>query len=307
MPWGQIEYVLGIVLHHIAFDGWSMAPMARDVGEAYRARVQGQAPHWRPLPVQYADFTLWQQDWLGVRSRPREVIARQLAYWRRSWRTCPRWRRCPRIGRGRRCRHIVATRLIMHIDPESWAGIKAVAAAHNATTSMVLQAVMAVALHRAGVGEDIALGTPIAGRMDQALDELVGFFVNTWVLRVGVDPALRFSEVLERVRQKALDAYANQDVPFELLVERLNPTRSTSHHPLFQVALAFQNNVRPEIELDELDVEPVSADIRTARFDLEFDLREVSSGEASALFDLKGCTGRRPRRAHGRRIGRLRH
>ncbi len=284
---GPDQYVLGIVLHHIAFDGWSMAPMARDVGEAYRARVQGQAPQWLPLPVQYADFTLWQQDWLGSEVDPESVIARQLAYWRRELADLPEVASLP----SDRPRPPVPTyrgdAVDMHIDPESWAGIKAVAAAHNATTSMVLQAVMAVALHRAGVGEDIALGTPIAGRMDQALDELVGFFVNTWVLRVGVDPALRFSEVLERVRQKALDAYANQDVPFELLVERLNPTRSTSHHPLFQVALAFQNNVRPEIDLDELDVEPVSADIRTARFDLEFDLREVSSGEASALFDLK--------------------
>ncbi|WP_420891933.1 amino acid adenylation domain-containing protein [Mycolicibacterium nivoides] len=284
---GLDRYVLGFVLHHIAFDGWSMAPMARDVGDAYRARVQGQAPDWVPLPVQYADYTLWQQDWLGSESDADSVIARQLAYWRRELADLPEVSSLP----GDRPRPPVPSyrgdAVDLRIDPESWAGIKAVAAEHNATASMVLQAVMAVALHRAGVGEDIALGTPIAGRVDQALDELVGFFVNSWVLRVGVDPALPFSELLERVRQKALDAYANQDVPFELLVERLNPTRSTSHHPLFQVALAFQNNVRPEIELDELDVEPLAADIRTARFDLEFDLREISSGDASALFDLK--------------------
>ncbi len=138
----------------------------------------------------------------------------------------------------------------MRIDPQTWAGVKALAAAHNATVSMVLQAVMAVLLHRVGAGEDVALGTPIAGRMDQALDDLVGFFVNTWVLRVGVNSAHRFSEVLEQVRQKALDAYSNQDVPFELLVEQLNPVRSTAHHPLFQVAMVFQNNVRPEVALD---------------------------------------------------------
>ncbi|WP_457920631.1 amino acid adenylation domain-containing protein [Mycolicibacterium septicum] len=284
---GLDRYVLGIVLHHIAFDGWSMAPMARDVGDAYRARVQGQAPDWVPLPVQYADYTLWQQDWLGSEFDADSVIARQLAYWRRELADLPEVSSLP----GDRPRPPVPSyrgdAVDLRIDPESWAGIKAVAAEHNATASMVLQAVMAVALHRAGVGEDIALGTPIAGRTDQALDELVGFFVNSWVLRVGVDPALPFSELLERVRQKALDAYANQDVPFELLVERLNPTRSTSHHPLFQVVLAFQNNVRPEIELDELDVEPLAADIRTARFDLEFDLREIPSGDASALFDMK--------------------
>ncbi|MGB3321044.1 MAG: amino acid adenylation domain-containing protein, partial [Mycolicibacterium fortuitum] len=283
---GPEQYVLGIVLHHIAFDGWSMAPMARDVGEAYRARTLGQEPDWSPLPVQYADYTLWQQDWLGSETDPDSVLANQLAYWRRELADLPEIVSLPADRPRPPVPSYRGDAVDLRIDPESWAGLKAVAAAHNATVSMVLQAAMAVALHRAGVGEDIALGTPIAGRMDQALDELVGFFVNTWVLRVGVDPASRFSEVLDRVRQKALDAYANQDVPFELLVERLNPTRSTSHHPLFQVALAFQNNVRPEIQLDALDVEPVSADIRTARFDLEFDLRELSSGDASALFDL---------------------
>ncbi|WP_160110878.1 non-ribosomal peptide synthase/polyketide synthase [Mycolicibacterium houstonense] len=287
---GPERYVLGIVLHHIAFDGWSMAPMARDVGEAYRARVLGRAPEWSPLPVQYADYTLWQQDWLGSESDPDSVLANQLSYWRRELADLPEVVSLPTDRPRPPVPSYRGDAVDLRIDPGSWAGIKAVAAKHNATVSMVLQAAMAVALHRAGVGEDIALGTPIAGRMDQALDELVGFFVNTWVLRVGVDPALPFNEVLDRVRQKALDAYANQDVPFELLVERLNPTRSTSHHPLFQVALAFQNNVRPEIQMDGLDVEPDTADIRTARFDLEFDLREMPSGDANALFDLKAPT-----------------
>ncbi|MDH6199286.1 amino acid adenylation domain-containing protein/thioester reductase-like protein [Mycobacterium frederiksbergense] len=284
---GPEQYVVGIVAHHIAFDGWSMAPMVRDVGQAYRARLRGQAPDWLPLPVQYADYTLWQQDWLGSEFDPDSVIAGQLAYWRQELAdlaevvSLPTDRPRPPVASYR------GDAVDLRIDPASWAGIKAVAAEGNATVSMVLQAVLAVALHRAGVGEDVVLGTPIAGRVDQALDELVGFFVNSWVLRVAVDPALRFSEVLEGVRQKALDAYANQDVPFELLVECLNPTRSASHHPLFQVALAFQNNVRPEIVLDELGVEQVVADIRTARFDLEFDLRELPSGQVSALFDLK--------------------
>ncbi|WP_409370972.1 amino acid adenylation domain-containing protein, partial [Mycolicibacterium setense] len=286
---GPERFVLGIVLHHIAFDGWSMAPMARDVSEAYRSRTLGRAPAWSPLPVQYADYTLWQHGWLGSESDPDSVLASQLTYWRRELADLPEVVSLPTDRPRPPALSYRGDAIDLCIDPESWAGIKAVATAHNATASMVLQATIAVALHRAGVGDDIALGTPIAGRTDQALDELVGFFVNTWVLRLGVDPALSFSEVLERVRQKALDAYANQDVPFELLVERLNPTRSTSHHPLFQVALAFQNNVRPEIQLDDLDVEPVTADIRTARFDLEFDLREISSGDSSALFELKAA------------------
>ena len=118
--------------------------------------------------------------------------------------------------------------------------------------------------------------------MDAALDDLVGFFVNTWVLRVGVNSAHRFSDVLERVRQKALDAYSNQDVPFELLVEQLNPVRSTAHHPLFQVAMAFQNNVRPEVALDGVSVEPLEAFTRTAKFDLDFELGEVPTEDPAA-------------------------
>ncbi|OSC19486.1 non-ribosomal peptide synthetase, partial [Mycobacterium vulneris] len=139
-----------------------------------------------------------------------------------------------------------------------------------------------VVLHRVGAGEDVVMGAPIAGRMDAALDELVGFFVNTWVLRVGVNPAQRFSEVLEQVRQKALDAYSNQDVPFELLVEQLNPVRSASHHPLFQVAIALQNNARPDIALEGVSVEPLMVGTRTAKFDIDIQLSEVPSEDAGA-------------------------
>ncbi|MES3640154.1 amino acid adenylation domain-containing protein, partial [Mycobacterium intracellulare] len=279
---GPEQHVVGIVVHHIAFDGWSLAPMARDIGEAYLARRRGRAPQWAPLPVQYADYTLWQRDWLGVESDPDSVIAGQLAYWRQELADLPEVVSLPADRARPPVPSYRGDAVDMHLDPRLWAGIKALAAAHNATASMVLQAAMVVVLHRAGVGEDVTMGTPIAGRMDAALDELVGFFVNTWVLRVGVRPAHRFSDVLEQVRQKALDAYTNQDVPFERLVEQLNPVRSTAHHPLFQVALAFQNNVRPEVALDGLNVEPLAVDSRTAKFDLDVDLREVPSDDPAA-------------------------
>ncbi|WP_042907728.1 condensation domain-containing protein, partial [Mycobacterium avium] len=276
------QHVVGIVVHHIAFDGWSLAPMARDISEAYRARRQGRALQLAPLPVQYADYTLWQRDWLGAESDPDSVIAGQLAYWRQELADLPEVVSLPADRARPPVPSYRGDAVEVRLDPRLWAGIKALAAAHNATASMVLQAAMAVVLHRAGAGEDIAMGTPIAGRMDAALDELVGFFVNTWVLRVGVSPPHRFSEVLERVRQKALDAYSNQDLPFERLVEQLNPVRSTAHHPLFQVALAFQNNVRPEMTLDGVSVEPLTLDSRTAKFDLDVDLREVPSEDPTA-------------------------
>ena len=281
---GPEQYVVGIVVHHIAFDGWSLAPMVRDVGEAYRARRQGRAPGWAPLAVQYVDYTLWQREWLGAESDPDSVIAGQLAYWQQELADLPEVVSLPADRARPPVPSYRGDGVEVRIDPPVWAGVKQVAAAHNATASMVLQAVMAVLLHRVGVGEDVVMGSPIAGRLDAALDDLVGFFVNTWVLRVGVNAAHRFSEVLARVRQKALDAYSNQDVPFEMLVEQLNPVRSTSHHPLFQVAMAFQNNVRPEVvAIEGGSVEPLAVFTRTAKFDLDFQLGEVPTEDPGAL------------------------
>ncbi|OBB23887.1 hypothetical protein A5792_31400 [Mycolicibacterium peregrinum] len=279
---GPDQHVLGIVMHHIAFDGWSLAPMVRDVGVAYTARSAGHAPDWVPLPVQYADYTLWQQDRLGDESDPASVAAGQLAYWRHELADLPEVVSLPTDRPRPPVPSYRGDGVELRIDPQTWARLKDVAAEHHATASMVLQAALAVALHREGIGTDIALGTPIAGRTDKALDDLVGFFVNTWVLRIGVSPQQRFSEVLEQVQQKALDAYAHQDVPFELLVEQLNPARSTSHHPLFQVALVFQNNVLPKVSLDGVDVEQESVFTRTAKFDLDFEIREIPGEDPAA-------------------------
>ncbi len=277
---GPGQHVVTIVMHHIAFDGWSFAPMVRDIAEAYRARARGRAPGWAPLPVQYADYTLWQQESLGSESDPDSIIAEQLRYWQHELADLPVVVSLPTDRPRSPEPSFRGDRIDLVIDPPVWAGIKGVAAEHNTTASMVMQAVVAVLLHRAGVGEDVVMGTPIAGRVDQALDELVGFFVNTWVLRVRVTSADRFSDVLERVRHKALNAYGHQDVPFERLVEQLNPVRSTAHHPLFAVFMAFQNNVRPEaLAFDGLGVEPLTTVTGTAKFDLEFEFSEVPTDE----------------------------
>ena len=279
---GPEQHVVGIVLHHIAFDGWSLAPMVRDVGEAYQARRHGRAPQWAPLPVQYVDYTLWQQERLGAESDPDSVIAGQLRYWQQELADLPEVVSPPADRTRPPLPSYRGDGVEVRIDPQVWAGAKQLAAAHNATTSMVLQAVVAVLLHRVGVGEDVAMGTPIAGRLDAALDGLVGFFVNTWVLRVNVRSQHRFTDVLQQVRQKALDGYSNQDLPFERLVEHLNPVRSAAHHPLFQVAVAFQNNVRPEVAFDGLSVEQLVVSTRTAKFDLDFDLSEVPTEDPAA-------------------------
>ncbi|WP_139829761.1 non-ribosomal peptide synthetase, partial [Mycobacterium gastri] len=280
---GPEQHVVGIVVHHIACDGWSLAPMVRDMGQAYRARRQGRAPQWAPLTVQYVDYTLWQRDWLGAATDPDSVIAGQLAYWRQELADLPEVVSLPADRARPPVPSYRGDAVQLRIDPQVWAGAKELAATHDATVSMVLQAVLAVLLHRVGAGEDIVMGAPIAGRLDEALDELVGFFVNTWVSRVSVNSRHRFSDVLQQVRQKALNAYSNQDVPFELLVERLNPVRSGAHHPLFQVAMAFQNNVRPEVvAIDGVSVEQLAVVSRTAKFDLHFDLGEVPTADPAA-------------------------
>ncbi|MEB3982900.1 amino acid adenylation domain-containing protein, partial [Mycobacterium sp. 663a-19] len=277
------QHVLGIVVHHIAFDGWSLAPMVRDIAEAYRARRHGLAAQWAPLPVQYVDYTLWQQELLGAESDPESVIAGQLRYWRRELADLPEVVSLPADRPRPPVPSYRGDDVDIRIDPRVWARVKQLAVAHNATPSMVLQAVMAVVLHRAGAGEDVVMGAPIAGRLDPALDDLVGFFVNTWVLRVAVKSAHRFGDVLRQVRQKALDAYSNQDVPFERLVEQLNPVRSTAHNPLFQVLMVFQNNVRPAVlAFDGVSVEPLTASTRTAKFDLDIELSEVPTDDPAA-------------------------
>ncbi|MBL1080343.1 AMP-binding protein, partial [Nocardia sp. 2] len=148
------------------------------------------------------------------------------------------------------------------------------------TVSMVLQSALAVLLHQLGGGADIPIGSPIAGRSDEALSDLVGFFVNSWVLRANVDPFADFSTLVTQVKEKALAAYTNQDVPFELLVDALNPVRSAAYHPLFQVSIAFQNNAVPTVDLPGVAIEPLPVLTGTARFDLMFNISDAAPGES---------------------------
>ncbi|MCW2566177.1 MAG: nrps4-2, partial [Mycobacterium sp.] len=237
---GPAEHVLVVVAHHIACDGESAGPFGRDVVAAYSARRAGGVPGWVELPVQYADYALWQREVSGEESDPDSVVAGQLAYWRRELAGVsgpvglPVDRVRPAVAghRGDVVEFVIAPRVL--------AGVERVAAARGATVSMVMQAALAVVVHQLGGGDDLTVGCPIAGRPDEALAELVGFFVNTWVLRVDVAGNPSFEELLGRVRGKALAAYDHQDVPFERLVEVLNPERSMAYHPLFQIMLAWQ-------------------------------------------------------------------
>ncbi|MEU9118211.1 amino acid adenylation domain-containing protein, partial [Streptomyces sp. NPDC048483] len=268
------EHVLLVVLHHIAADGWSMGPFSRDLAAAYAARKQGAAPEWSPLPVQYADYTLWQRDVLGDESDADSAFARQVAYWTQTLAGLPGELPLPADRPRPSATSDRGGILTAGIDAEVHAALADLARRSGASLFMVLQAGLAALFTRLGAGTDIPLGSPVAGRTDHALDDLVGFFVNTLVLRTDTSGDPTFEELLRRVRETALAAYHHQDVPFEHLVEVLNPARSLSHHPLFQTLLAVQNAPVSDFGLAGLDVTGVPVPTGTARLDLAFSITE---------------------------------
>ncbi|ALA19480.1 hypothetical protein AL346_04830 [Chelatococcus sp. CO-6] len=272
---GAGQHVLLLTLHHIAGDGASLAPLWRDLAAAYDARRHGRAPALPPLPVQYADYTLWQAALLGPADAPDSPLARELAHWRGVLAGMPAAIDLPG-DRPRPLRGSGEGGLVPVVVPAAvHARLRELARSANASPFMVLQAVLAALLGRLGAGTDIAIGAPVAGRGDEALDDLVGFFVNTLVLRVDTagDPSLR--TLLARVRDIDLEAFAHQDLPFDRLVDALEPERSLSRHPLVQVVLSLEPGAEETIRLPGLAAEPFAVPLGTAKFDLAFELGET--------------------------------
>lgn len=268
------EHVLVAVAHHIAADGWSVAPLTADLSAAYVSRCTGRAPQWEQLPIQYIDYTLWQRDNLGDVDDGDSPIAAQVAYWQDALAGMPERLALPTD----RPYPPVADQRGATIKVDWPASLQRrvhdVARKSNATTFMVMQAAFAVLMSKLSGSPDVAFGFPIAGRGHPALDQLVGFFVNTLVLRTDLSGDPSFTELLNQVRTRSLAGYENQDVPFEVLVDRLNPSRSLNRHPLIQVMLAWQNNPAAQLYLGDLRAYPVTVDTQTARMDLVFSLGE---------------------------------
>lgn len=282
---GANDHVLVLVVHHIAADGSSMAPLARDVFAAYRARANGRAPQWEPLEVQYADYSMWQQEMLGSEDDPTSVTARQIAYWSEVLGDSPellgmptdRPRPATMSMAGGSVRFGMPARL--HDD------IVRLAHRSGVTVFVVLHAALAILLARTAHSEDVSVGTPVAGRGRRELDDLVGMFVNTVVLRTQVRDDRSFAELLAEVRGVDLEALAHADVPYERLVDVLGRPRSTAYSPLFQVMFGLQNTRAARFELPGVGVELLDPGIAQAKTDLTVLVTERLEGDLPAGID----------------------
>ncbi|GHF50869.1 non-ribosomal peptide synthetase [Streptomyces griseosporeus] len=269
-----LDSTLLFVLHHSAADGWSLRPFAEDLSTAYAARRAGRAPDWTPLPAQYADYALWQRALLAPGPDGPGRLERLTAHWRAALDglpeecTLPGDRPRPATPRGGGA-HVETT-----VDAGLHHALLRLADREGASLFMVLHAAVSALLTRCGAGEDIVLGTPVAGRTEPALDPLIGLLTNTLVLRADTSGDPAFRDLLARLRTADLAALDHQDLPYDRLVDDLNPPRTPGRHPLFQVMLALQNNEPAVLRLDGTRARLRPTATGTAKFDLFVDVLE---------------------------------
>jgi len=274
-----LEHVLVLVQHHIVSDGWSMGVMVQELMQLYAAYSQGQDCTLTPLPIQYGDYALWQRRWMEAGEK-----TRQLDYWRQLLGGTQPVLALP-LDRPRPAQQrFLGARQDIQLDPGLVTGLKALAQRQGVTLFMLLLASFQLFLYRYSGQRDIRVGVPIANRNRVETEALIGFFVNTQVLKADLDGAMTFAELLQHTKRRALEAQAHQDLPFEQLVEALQPERSLSHNPLFQVMFNHQAQARTAIQqLPGLRVVSLEHETRTAQFDLSLDTQETEDGLWASL------------------------
>ncbi|MCR6105082.1 amino acid adenylation domain-containing protein [Salipaludibacillus agaradhaerens] len=281
------DAVLLLLMHHIIVDGWSFTPLLQDISHAYRELLSKGTVTWEELPLQYGDYVYWQHDVLGTHRSNSPFVARHMAYWKEQLIDLPGELRLP-VNFSRPAESSFLGEVVpLNLSADQHEQLIALAKTHHVSLFMLLQAAFATLLSRLGAGYDIPIGTPVAGRQDDVLEELVGLFVNTIVLRTDLSGNPTFTELLQRVRKTNLGAYEHQELPFEHLVEALNPSRSRARHPLFQVMFVFQNTPDPSLDLPGVSSDFDIKSVGSAKFDLTLELRETKTVDGSPA----GLTG----------------
>jgi len=280
----QNEHVLLFTMHHIASDGWSMGVLIKELVSLYEGHCLGIQIDLPELPIQYADYAAWQRSKSGD-------LAEQVAYWKSQLANAPGVHSLP-LDRPRPAQQQFAgAHVLARLPKHVLAGLNRLASHHNATLFMVLQSAFSLLLSRWSGVDDVVIGTPSAGRSHQDTEGLIGFFINTLVLRTEIADDLTFAQLLDNARQTTLDAFANQDVPFEMVIDELKPERSLSHSPLYQIVFALQNNERVAAVVPELEIAGLDGGPEIAKFDLQLAATEFAEGltltwnYATSLFD----------------------
>jgi amino acid adenylation domain-containing protein len=271
------DHVLLLTLHHIICDGWSIGVFMSELAALYEAYASGQQSPLAKLPIQYADYARWQREWLQG-----EVLEQQLSYWKEQLAGAPAVLELP-SDRPRSERTQPGAYSTFRISTETTKGLNELSRSHGATLFMTLLASFQTLLFRYTAQDDIVVGSPIAGRNRAETENLIGFFINTLVMRTNMSGDPSFSELLQRVKETALGAYAHQDVPFERLVEELQPERSLSHSPIFQVMLAVQHARSARLQLPGVSLETMAVGTEAAKFDLMLLLAEDAEGLEARL------------------------